>query len=128
MNINTPTFYLSARRVTRVTTLAEATSLAMRMENPRNILLLSPEAGDQSDQVSDCDELVQDMDSAFEPARTLEVEEDVLVDDISRASVFTSNAAVDDISGSNDDFSNTKPTRRRKKSNITETAEKSGYT
>ena len=55
------------------------------------------------------------MDSAFEPARTLEIEEDVQVDDISDASAFTSNAAVDDISESNDDLSSTKLARRRRK-------------
>ena len=56
--MNTITFYLSARRViTRVAKLAKATVLAMRMENPRNIVLLPPEAGDQSDQVSDIEQL-----------------------------------------------------------------------
>ena len=72
------------------TTQAEATELAMRIENPRNIVLLPPETGDQSDQVWDNEELAQDMNSAFEPAGTLEVEEDLLVDDISDASVSTS--------------------------------------
>ena len=54
------------------------------------------------------------MDSAFEPAGTLEMEKDELVDDISDASAFTSDAAVDNISRINDDFSNTKPARKRR--------------
>ena len=112
MNINT-TFHSSARRVTRGATLAEATNLALRMENPRNIVLLPPEAGDQSDRVTDNEKLAQDMDSAFEPAETFEVEENVLVDDISDASASSSDAAVDDISESNDDLSNTKPARKK---------------
>ena len=94
----------------------------MGMKNSRNIVLLPPEAGDQSDRVSDNEKLAQDMDSAFEPAGTLEVEEDVLVDDILDASASTSDAAVDDISKSNDDLSNTKLARKRK------TTEKGGYT
>ena len=80
MNINTTAFYSSTRLVTKGATSAEATDLAMRMENPWNIVLLPPEVGDQSDWVSDNEKLAQDMDSAFEPAGTLEVEEDVLVD------------------------------------------------
>ena len=115
MNIKRTTFHLSARRVTRGATLAEATELALRLENSRSNVLFPPEAGYQSDQVSDNEKLAQDMDSAFEPAGTLEVEEDVLVDDISDASASTSDAAVDDISESNDDLFNTKPARRRRK-------------
>jgi len=42
------TFYSSSRRVTRVTTLAEATELTITMEHPRNVVLLPPTAGDQS--------------------------------------------------------------------------------
>ena len=55
------------------------------------------------------------MESAFEPVGTLEVEEDVLVDDISYAFASTSDAAVDDISESNDDLSNINPARKRRK-------------
>ena len=43
------------------------------------------------------------------------MEKDVLVDDISDASASTSDAAVDDISESDDDLSNTKPARIRRK-------------
>ena len=55
------------------------------------------------------------MESAFQPVETLEVEEDVLVDDISDAYASTSDAAVDDISESNDDLSNIKPARKKRK-------------
>ena len=115
MNINTTKFRSSARRITRGATLVEATDLAMRMQNPRKIFFLLPEALDQSDHVSDNEKLAQDMDSAFEPARTLEVEEDVLVDNISDASASTSDAAVDDVFDSNDDLSNTTPASKRRK-------------
>ena len=111
-----------------VATLAEAADLALRMENPRNIVLLPPEAGDQSDRViSDNEKLAQDIDSAFEPGGTLNVKEDVLEDDISDASASTSDAAVDDISKSNDDLSNTKPARKRRKNNLKETTQKGVY-
>ena len=73
--------------------MAEATEMAMRMENSRNIFLLPPKAGDQSNRVSDNEKLAEDTNSAFEPAGTLEVEEDVLVDDISDASASTFDAA-----------------------------------
>ena len=55
------------------------------------------------------------MDYAFEPARTFEEEENVLVDDILDAFASTSDAVVDDILESNDNLSNTKPTRKRRK-------------
>ena len=71
MNINKTAFHLSARRVTRGAALAEATELAKRMENSRNIVLLPPKAGDQREQVSDNEKLAQVIDSAFEPAGTL---------------------------------------------------------
>ena len=45
----------------------------MRKKNPSNVVLFPPEAGEQSDQVWDNEELAQDMDSAFESAGTLEV-------------------------------------------------------
>ena len=85
------------------------------MVNPRNIVLLPPKAGDQRDRVSDNEKPAPDMESAFEPVGTLEVEEDALVDDISDASASTSDAAVDDISESNDDLSNIKPALKRRK-------------
>ena len=72
--------------------------------------------------VSDNEKLAQNMDSAFEPAGTLEEEKDVLLDDISYASASTSDAAVDDIFESNHDLSNTKSARKRRK-----TTEKGGY-
>ena len=98
------------------------------MENPRNIVLLSPEAGDQSDRViSDNEKLAQDIDSAFEPGGTLNVKEDVLEDGISDASASTSDAAVDDISKSNDNLSNTKLARKRRKNNLKETTQKGVY-
>ena len=65
--------------------------------------------------VTDNKKLAQKMDSAFEPAGTLEEEEDVLLNDISYASASTSDAAVDNIFESNDDLSNTKPARKRRK-------------
>ena len=95
--------------------MSEATDLALKIENPRNIVLLPPKAGDQSDRVSDNEKFAQDTESAFEPVGTFEVEEDVLVDDISDASASTSDAAVDDIFESNDDLSNIKPARKRRK-------------
>ena len=58
---------------------------------------------------------LQEVDFAFEPAGTLEVEEVVLVDDILDASASTSDAAVDDISESNDDLFNSNPARKRRK-------------
>ena len=87
------TFHSSVRRVTKITIFAKETELAMRMEHCRNIILLPPEAGDQSDQVDDNEELAQDMHSAFEPGRTLEVEKRILVDDILDPYVSTYDAA-----------------------------------
>ena len=103
--MNTATFYSSARRVITAATLAEANELATRIENFTSIVFLSPKAGDQSNQASYNKEFAQDKDFAFEPTTTLEVEEDVLVDDILDASASTSDAAVDDISVSNNDLS-----------------------
>ena len=87
----------------------------MTMESLKNIVLFPTEAGDQSDRVSDNVKLARDMDFAFEPAGTIEVEKDVLVDDISDASASTSDATVDDISETNDGLFNTKPARKRRK-------------
>ena len=47
-------------------------------KSKKHIVLLLPEAGDQSSQVCDNKELAQDMDSAFEPAGALEVKKHVL--------------------------------------------------
>lgn len=71
----------STRRVTHATTMEEAKDLTERMQHPKNVVLLPPAAGDQRDQVSDDEEVPQDLEMGFEPAEELEIEEDV--DDIS---------------------------------------------
>ena len=97
------------------------------MENPGNIVILLQEAGDQNVEVSDNEELAQDMDSAFEPAETLEVEKDVEKDDIFDAAAPTSDAVVDDISESNDDLTNPKPARKRRKITSKKQQKRTGY-
>ena len=70
--------------------MAKATALALKMKNPGNIVLVPPEARIKViELVSDNEKLAQNIDSAFEPARTLEEEEDVFVDDILYASAST---------------------------------------
>ena len=115
MNIN-PTFHLSARHVTKGSTLAEATELVIRIKNPRNIVLLPPEAGDKSDLVTVTMKSLHNIFSLhLHQLEHLRWRKMLLVDDISEASASASDAAVDDISESNDDLSNTKPACKRRK-------------
>ena len=70
-------YHGSTRRVTPATTMAEAKELAEKMQLPKNIVVLPPTAGDQSGQVSDDEDVPQDLEMGFEPAGELEIEEDV---------------------------------------------------
>ena len=77
-NMVPKSFYKSSyRRVTCATTVSEKRNLVETIERPRSVVLLPLSGGDECDQASDNEEVPQDVETAFEPAGVLKVEEDI---------------------------------------------------
>ena len=66
------------RKTARVATIAEAQEAIEGTRNVVNVAVLSPNAGNSGNQESSTEEvLAENMEKIYEPARELEVEEDL---------------------------------------------------
>ena len=57
--------------------MSEMSNQVETLERPKSVVLLPPAAGDEYDQASDNEVVLQNFETAFEPAGEVEVEEDI---------------------------------------------------
>ena len=69
-NMNTKSFYV--KKLTSVTTLEEVNDIVEASDHVLSVVVLPPEAGDSPDE----EDINDNLDDAFEPARQLEVEKE----------------------------------------------------
>ena len=74
--MNVSCFY-GTRKATKVTTIAEVQDAIENNTDVRNIVVLLSNAGDSGSQESDCEEITNDSEEIFEPAREMEVEKEI---------------------------------------------------
>ena len=65
------------RKMTKVSTLAEACEIIEQSSDPAAIVVLPPAAGDAGDQDSDIEETPENPEEEYESARELEVEQNI---------------------------------------------------